>query len=98
MRIPTRPRRRGVTPFLLGLVLALAALVVPDSTVRSPDMMLVEVERAVQLRGELVPPGRRADDRLGGASAVLTGGGASATAWGCDLTYEYVRINGSYRT
>lgn len=30
--------------------------------------------------------------------AVLAGGGASATAWGCDLTYEYVRINGSYRT
>jgi glutamate N-acetyltransferase/amino-acid N-acetyltransferase len=25
-------------------------------------------------------------------------GGASATAWGCDLSYEYVRINGSYRT
>ena len=33
--------------------------------------------------------------------AVLAGGEsgkASATAWGCDLTYEYVRINGSYRT
>jgi glutamate N-acetyltransferase/amino-acid N-acetyltransferase len=30
--------------------------------------------------------------------AVLGGGTASATAWGCDLTYEYVRINGSYRT
>jgi glutamate N-acetyltransferase/amino-acid N-acetyltransferase len=30
--------------------------------------------------------------------AVLDGGTASATAWGCDLTYEYVRINGSYRT
>jgi glutamate N-acetyltransferase/amino-acid N-acetyltransferase len=25
-------------------------------------------------------------------------GGASATAWGCDLTYEYVKINGEYRT
>jgi glutamate N-acetyltransferase/amino-acid N-acetyltransferase len=25
-------------------------------------------------------------------------GGASAMAWGCDLSYEYVRINGSYRT
>lgn len=30
--------------------------------------------------------------------AALTGGEAWATAWGCDLTYEYVRINGSYRT
>lgn len=25
-------------------------------------------------------------------------GDAMATAWGCDLTYEYVRINASYRT
>jgi len=28
----------------------------------------------------------------------LREGDASATAWGCDLTYEYVEINGSYRT
>lgn len=28
----------------------------------------------------------------------LTSGDYSATAWGCDLTYDYVRINGSYRT
>ncbi len=25
-------------------------------------------------------------------------GTGSATAWGCDLTYEYVKINGSYRS
>ncbi|MCE5256153.1 MAG: bifunctional glutamate N-acetyltransferase/amino-acid acetyltransferase ArgJ [Spirochaetaceae bacterium] len=25
-------------------------------------------------------------------------GNAQATAWGCDLSYEYVRINGDYRT
>ncbi len=25
-------------------------------------------------------------------------GNASATAWGCDLTYDYVKINGDYRT
>ncbi len=25
-------------------------------------------------------------------------GQASATAWGCDLTYDYVKINGDYRT
>ena len=31
-------------------------------------------------------------------TARLGEGEASATAWGCDLTYEYVRINGSYRT
>jgi glutamate N-acetyltransferase/amino-acid N-acetyltransferase len=28
----------------------------------------------------------------------LGGGGASATAWGCDLTYDYVKINGDYRS
>src|SRR5215218_9483779 len=31
-------------------------------------------------------------------TARLREGDASATAWGCDLSYEYVRINGSYRT
>ena len=25
-------------------------------------------------------------------------GGETATAWGCDLTYDYVKINGDYRT
>jgi glutamate N-acetyltransferase / amino-acid N-acetyltransferase len=33
-----------------------------------------------------------------GITAHLCEGEASATAWGCDLSYEYVRINGSYRT
>ncbi len=28
----------------------------------------------------------------------LHSGKAAATAWGCDLTYEYVKINGDYRT
>ena len=28
----------------------------------------------------------------------LHAGGASACAWGCDLTYDYVKINGDYRT
>ncbi|QIN84004.1 bifunctional glutamate N-acetyltransferase/amino-acid acetyltransferase ArgJ [Rubrobacter tropicus] len=31
-------------------------------------------------------------------SARLDAGTASATAWGCDLSYEYVRINGTYRS
>jgi glutamate N-acetyltransferase/amino-acid N-acetyltransferase len=29
---------------------------------------------------------------------TLNDGNASATAWGCDLTYDYVRINGDYRS
>ena len=28
----------------------------------------------------------------------LNEGSVEATAWGCDLTYEYVKINGDYRT
>ena len=28
----------------------------------------------------------------------LNSGNCSATAWGCDLTYDYVKINGDYRT
>lgn len=28
----------------------------------------------------------------------LHSGNASATAWGCDLTYDYVKINGEYRS
>ncbi len=29
---------------------------------------------------------------------ALQAGGHEATAWGCDLSYEYVKINGEYRT
>ena len=29
---------------------------------------------------------------------TLREGGAAASAWGCDLTYDYVKINGDYRT
>lgn len=32
------------------------------------------------------------------ATADIKMGDASATAWGCDLTYDYVKINGDYRT
>ena len=33
-----------------------------------------------------------------GILVLLEEGEASGTAWGCDLTYEYVKINGDYRT
>ena len=29
---------------------------------------------------------------------LLSDGGSQSTAWGCDLTYDYVRINGDYRS
>ena len=28
----------------------------------------------------------------------MKSGSSSAKAWGCDLTYDYVKINGDYRT
>ena len=28
----------------------------------------------------------------------LQSGSFKASAWGCDLTYDYVKINGDYRT
>lgn len=33
-----------------------------------------------------------------GIAVALNDGDCSATAWGCDLTYDYVKINGDYRT
>ncbi|MNL77135.1 Arginine biosynthesis bifunctional protein ArgJ [compost metagenome] len=31
-------------------------------------------------------------------TVALADGEGKATAWGCDLTYDYVRINAAYRT
>jgi glutamate N-acetyltransferase/amino-acid N-acetyltransferase len=44
-----------------------------------------------------------AEQHLGGAEITIdvalgTGGGRRATVWTCDLSAEYVRINGEYRT
>ena len=33
-----------------------------------------------------------------GIEVELNSGDFAATAWGCDLTYDYVKINGDYRT
>jgi glutamate N-acetyltransferase/amino-acid N-acetyltransferase len=53
--------------------------------------------------GEPVPHDQaEANATLAGDEVVVTArledGAASAVAWGCDLTYEYVKINGSYRS
>ena len=29
---------------------------------------------------------------------TMTEGEASCSCWGCDLTYDYVKINGDYRS
>ena len=38
------------------------------------------------------------DACIKGIDITLHAGEASVTAWGCDLTYDYVKINGDYRT
>ena len=44
----------------------------------------------------------KATELLSGEKVVITAdmhmGGAEAVAWGCDLTYDYVRINADYRS
>ena len=44
----------------------------------------------------------QAIEQLSGDKVIFTldlhAGAGEATAWGCDLTYDYVRINGLYRT
>jgi glutamate N-acetyltransferase/amino-acid N-acetyltransferase len=49
-------------------------------------------DAAPQAEQHLKQPDVRIDLRLG------TGGGEEATIWTCDLSAEYVRINGEYRT
>ena len=45
-----------------------------------------EVAKTVLLEDEII------------ISIDLHDGNEQATAWGCDLTYDYVKINGDYRT
>jgi glutamate N-acetyltransferase/amino-acid N-acetyltransferase len=35
---------------------------------------------------------------LGGTGPGVAADGGTATAWGCDLSYDYVKINGDYRS
>ena len=35
---------------------------------------------------------------LNGVSISLGEGEAACTCWGCDITYDYIKINGDYRT
>jgi glutamate N-acetyltransferase/amino-acid N-acetyltransferase len=60
------------------------------------DLMVAQVGRGVMFSEE------RAKEILGFKEVHillnLHDGQENATAWGCDLTHEYVTINGSYRT
>ncbi|MEX2459829.1 MAG: bifunctional glutamate N-acetyltransferase/amino-acid acetyltransferase ArgJ [Paenibacillaceae bacterium] len=64
--------------------------------IRLGDFTVLEQSRPVKFDGE------QAAEYLKGELVViyvnLHIGAEQATAWGCDLTYEYVRINAAYRT
>ncbi|MGF9915630.1 bifunctional glutamate N-acetyltransferase/amino-acid acetyltransferase ArgJ [Paenibacillus ehimensis] len=64
--------------------------------IRLGDIVVLEQSRPVKFDEE------RAAEYLKGDFVLihvdLHMGEASATAWGCDLTYDYVRINAAYRT
>jgi glutamate N-acetyltransferase/amino-acid N-acetyltransferase len=64
--------------------------------IRLGDISVLEQSRPIKFDEE------RAAEYLKGEFvqiyANLHMGSASATAWGCDLTYDYVRINAAYRT
>jgi glutamate N-acetyltransferase/amino-acid N-acetyltransferase len=67
------------------------------------DVDLSVGEIPVAARGVELPFDDAAVSKLLGADVVrfnirLGGGAHGATAWGCDLSYDYVKINGSYRT
>ena len=70
----------------------------------NPELVDIYIgtEQVAQNGGGLAFDEQRALEILNQKDVIVTvdlkAGLCSATAWGCDLTYEYVRINGSYRT
>ncbi|TCZ76863.1 bifunctional glutamate N-acetyltransferase/amino-acid acetyltransferase ArgJ [Paenibacillus albiflavus] len=64
--------------------------------VRLGDISVLEQSRPVKFDEELALAYLKGDQV--NIYVNLNMGSASATAWGCDLTYDYVRINAAYRT
>lgn len=64
--------------------------------IRLGDIVTLEQSRPVRFDEEKALEYLRGD--LVEIFVHLHMGQATATAWGCDLTYEYVRINAAYRT
>ncbi len=69
------------------------------------DLILGAEGEELQLVKDGVPTGyseEKATELLGkdkvAVSCDMKEGNESATAWGCDLTYDYVKINGDYRS
>jgi len=64
--------------------------------IRLGDIVVLEQSRPVPFDEEIALAYLKGDTV--GIHVDLNMGSGKATAWGCDLTYDYVRINAAYRT
>jgi len=64
--------------------------------IRLGDILVLEQSRPVPFDEEIALEYLKGDTV--GIHVDLNMGSERATAWGCDLTYDYVRINAAYRT
>jgi glutamate N-acetyltransferase/amino-acid N-acetyltransferase len=83
------------------IIAAIGRAGVPVNTktvdIRLGDILVLEQSRPVGFDEAEALEYLKTNDTIG-IYVNLHMGEASATAWGCDLTYDYVRINASYRT
>ena len=63
---------------------------------KAGEVLVCEMGRGVPFSEEKATEILSQDEVL--IDVILRDGDASATAFGCDLTYDYVKINGDYRT
>jgi glutamate N-acetyltransferase/amino-acid N-acetyltransferase len=64
--------------------------------IRLGDILVLEQSRPIPFDEEIALEYLKGDTV--GINVNLNMGSGQATAWGCDLTYDYVRINAAYRT
>jgi glutamate N-acetyltransferase / amino-acid N-acetyltransferase len=64
--------------------------------IRLGDILVLEQSRPIPFDEEIALEYLKGDTV--GINVDLNMGSGRATAWGCDLTYDYVRINAAYRT
>jgi glutamate N-acetyltransferase/amino-acid N-acetyltransferase len=64
--------------------------------IRLGDILVLEQSRPIPFDEEVALEYLKGDTV--GINVNLNMGNGQATAWGCDLTYDYVRINAAYRT
>mmetsp|Transcript_41380 Transcript_41380/g.163002 ORF Transcript_41380/g.163002 Transcript_41380/m.163002 type:complete len:84 (-) Transcript_41380:45-296(-) len=83
-----------MTPRLQGMYFSHSDVLLPCSGVSKRSCSLC--------RSKYMVDASKAEYMSGEDSVVITvsigGGSGSGTAWGCDLSYDYVKINAEYTT